>query len=45
MEKNQELLALESTLVEKSGERNAEIEILKKDLGPERQAWMTAGRE
>lgn len=39
---NQELRDLESTLAQKGEERNAEIEMLKTDLGPERQAWMMA---
>ena len=41
MEKDRELRALDNTLVEKSEERKAEIESLKKDLGSERQTWMT----
>ena len=45
MEKDQELRALDSTLIEKSEERKAEIQGLKKDLGSERQAWMTTGNE
>ena len=45
MEQNQELRALESTLIQKGEERKAEIEILKKDLGQERQAWMMTGNE
>ena len=45
MKKDQELRALESTLAQKNDERKAEIESLKKDLGHERQAWMTTGNE
>lgn len=41
MEKDRELRVLENILVEKSEERNADIESLKRDLGDERQAWMT----
>ena len=41
MEKDQELRALENMLVEKSEERKAEIEVLRRDLGDDRQAWMT----
>lgn len=42
MDKDRELRVLENILVEKSEERNADIESLKGDLGDERQAWMTA---
>ncbi len=45
MEKDQELRALESTLAQRSEEREAEIEVLKNDLGHERQAWMTTHDE
>ena len=41
IEKNQELRDLESTLAQRGEERKAEIEMLKNDLGHERQAWMT----
>lgn len=41
MEKSQELRDLESTLNQKGEKRKAEIEMLKTDLGHERQAWMT----
>lgn len=41
MEKDLELRALESTLAQKGEERKADIEMLKNDLGNERQAWMT----
>lgn len=40
MEKDRELRVLENILVEKSEERNADIESLRRDLGDERQAWM-----
>ena len=45
LEKDEELRALESTLAQKGEERKTEIETLKKDLGHERQAWMTTGNE
>lgn len=41
MERDQELHDLESTLAQKGDERNTEFEMLKADLGPERQSWMT----
>lgn len=41
MEKDLELRALESTLAQKGEERKADIEMLKNDLGNERQTWMT----
>ena len=44
-EQNQELRALESTLDQKSQDRKAEIEMLKKDLGQEREVWMMTGNE
>ncbi|CAD6590217.1 MAG: hypothetical protein ASARMPRED_004680 [Alectoria sarmentosa] len=45
LEKDQELRDLESTLAQKGEERKAEIEMLRTDLGHERQAWMTAENE
>ena len=45
MEKDEEMSALESTLNQRGEERKTEIEILKKDLGHERQAWMTTEKE
>ena len=41
MGKGQELRALENTLAQRSEERKAEIENLKRELGDERQEWMT----
>ena len=41
IERDQELRDLETMLAQKGDERNTEIEILKTDLGPERQSWMT----
>lgn len=45
MEKDEELRALENTLAQKGEERKIEFETLKEDLGRERQAWMTTGKE
>lgn len=45
MEKEKELRALENTLARKGEERKAEIETLEKDLGHERQAWMSTANE
>ena len=38
--KDEELRALESTLAQKNEVREAEIGLLKRDLGPEREVWM-----
>lgn len=45
VEKDLELRTLESTLARKGEERDADIEVLKRDLGHERQAWMMTGND